>query len=998
MKIGNYILAALVLLVLTHSAHALDPSQPVNSYIQTHFTSENGLSNNVVNEIMQSRDGFLWITYGSGAVDRFDGQSFSLSLSHGGPMALAPDGDLWLWAKELVQVSAATFNQEGLLEPISHGKGVGSDNEIFCLHFDRSGILWIGTNLGLYRYEHGVFSSVVPHLTIQRIEEASNGDLLLTTSDGFMVWNGSRVVPQTEVATQLGVKVNEIFHVVEDSHGVTWISTSLGVARRIGNSIEKLQPWGPHHGIFRVYEDPQSNIWIAGAAGLFRATTAGMEPVVNGMKVRCMYGDMDGNLWVGTNGDGLFRFKDRAVRMFTTADGLPGNLPMTVLTSHDGTLWTGFNCGGLTSFDGHGFRTYNEKDGLLNSCVFALAEDANRDLWIGTYGGGAFRFRNGSFTQYSKPQGLRSDAVLKILPTRDGSLWLVTADGLSRLRNGQVRNYTTGDGLSSNSVVSIYEDRGGRLWVGTRLGMDRLEGERFVKVSSIPNEIVWPIGDDSSGRLYFGLFGKALLRLDGDVWNEITETGVNGTYMLETEQGDLWLSGGAIFRIPRAGLEKPRGHDEPLDVEAFEHADGMSAPECSSGFPNLARTRDGKLWVATVQGLAMLDLPRLPRTARKPVIFMKEITLGRNQQPAGQQLVLPAGTSHFELRFDGIDITSPEKIFMQYRLDGVDSEWLDAPLPGHAIYSTIPAGTHSFHIRACNRNGIWDRVGIVYIITQQPYFYETTWFRLAMVAIVLLLVVGLYRLRLRQATARLKVRFDERLGERTRIARELHDTLLQTVQGSKFVADDALEKSNDSVPVHVRQALERLSKWLGQATQEGRAAVNSLRTSSMDTNDLAEGLRRATEECVIDRSMKMKYFVTGGPRDMHPIARDEIYRIGYEAIRNACEHASASELDVHLNYADDLTLQVNDNGSGIEPSIVAEGKVGHFGLQGMRERAERIGSEFTLVSSPNAGTAITLVVPGKVIYRNASTTRLDKIKTFFRLGNRPSDSDEPSAY
>jgi len=284
-------------------------------------------------------------------------------------------------------------------------------------------------------------------------------------------------------------------------------------------------------------------------------------------------------------------------------------------------------------------------------------------------------------------------------------------------------------------------------------------------------------------------------------------------------------------------------------------------------------------------------------------------------------------------------------------------------------------------------------VGMVYIVTQQPYFYETTRFRLAMVAIVLLLVVGLYRLRLRQATARLKVRFDERLAERTRIARELHDTLLQTVQGSKFVADDALEKSNDSVPVHVRQALERLSKWLGQATQEGRAAVNSLRTSSMDTNDLAEGLRRATEECVIDRSMTVEYSVTGGPRDMHPIARDEIYRIGYEAIRNACEHASASELDVHLNYADDLTLQINDNGGGIEPAIVSKGKAGHFGLQGMRERAERIGSKLTLISSPNAGTTITLVVPGNVIYRKKSATRLDKIKSFFGLKSRTSDLD-----
>jgi signal transduction histidine kinase len=279
---------------------------------------------------------------------------------------------------------------------------------------------------------------------------------------------------------------------------------------------------------------------------------------------------------------------------------------------------------------------------------------------------------------------------------------------------------------------------------------------------------------------------------------------------------------------------------------------------------------------------------------------------------------------------------------------------------------------------------------MVYLITQQPFFYQTMWFRLAMIATGLLLVFGLYRLRLRQATVRLNARFDERLAERTRIARELHDTLLQTVQGSKLVADNALEKPNDAG--HLHQAMRQLSGWLGQATQEGRAALNSLRTSSVDTNDLAEGLRRATEECVIDHSIAVKFSATGGPRDLHPIARDEIYRIGYEAIRNACAHSSASELEITLTYAQDLTLRVSDNGSGIEAAVLTEGKEGHFGLQGMRERAERIGSKFTLVSSPGSGTEMTLVVPGNIIFRKPSTTRFARLKIFFDRRNVTDES------
>ncbi len=993
MKIAHSIFAAFVLLFVTHSAQALDPSQPVSSYLRTRFSSDNELPNNVVNQIVQSQDGFLWIILGSRNLVRFDGRRFTtLPVNTASGMAIGPDNDLWVvTADDLIQIPAAAFNQFGPLQAIRHPIALGPNTQLGCVHFSRSGILWVGASDGLYRFEHGVFSVVTPGLDIQRIEESSNGNLLLTCLQGFMEWDGSRLTQHPELAAQLGVKADEIHHVLEDSHGITWFCTAKGVARRIGKSLEKLQPWGRKTDeAFRVYEDPQGNIWIAGSQGLFRATSSGLELAVASMNARYMYGDRDGDLWVGTNGEGLFRFKDRAVRMFTTADGLPSNVPMTVLTSHDGTLWSGFNCGGLARFDGRGFRIYKEKDGLLNGCVWSLAEDANHDLWIATYGGGVFRFRNGSFTQYSKAQGLASDIVVAIFPARDGSLWCATHAGVSRLRNGQVRNYTVADGLSSNHVANIYEDRSGSIWVGTTKGVDRLEGDRFLKVSSVPNVHAYLIGEDHSGALYVSLLHGSTFRIDSDRLVEVVPD-LEANHMIETEQGDLWFDGDGILRVQRAALEKPRGHDEPIDLAIFGLADGMISSEGSIGYPGLALTRDGKLWMATVQGLAMLDLPRLPKTDRKPAIYMEEFTVGRNQQLPGEALVLPPGTHHVELRFDAIEISSPEKIRLQYRLDGVDSEWLDADPPGHAIYSNIPAGTHEFHVRACNRDGIWDREGMVYIITQQPFFYETAWFRLAIVAAGLLLLVGLYRLRLRQATARLKVRFDERLVERTRIARELHDTLLQTIQGSKLVADDALEKSDDAA--HLRYAMKRLSGWLEQAAQEGRAVLNSLRTSTTETNDLAAGLRRATEECLLDRNMAVKFSVVGGPRDMHPIVRDEIYRIGYEAIRNACEHASASELNVSLNYAKNLTLRVNDNGIGIGTAILAEGKEGHFGLQGVRERAERIGSKLTFVSSPNSGTEMTLVVPGNVIFRKAHATRFERIRTFLERRDGASDHD-----
>jgi len=251
-----------------------------------------------------------------------------------------------------------------------------------------------------------------------------------------------------------------------------------------------------------------------------------------------------------------------------------------------------------------------------------------------------------------------------------------------------------------------------------------------------------------------------------------------------------------------------------------------------------------------------------------------------------------------------------------------------------------------------------------------PAWYQTYWFRILCVVSGVFILWVIYRLRVLQISRAIGARFDERLAERTRMARDLHDTFLQTVQGSKMVADHALKTSTD--PVRMRGALEQLSVWLERATQEERAVLNSLRTATSQTNDLAEALQRATKDDLIPNSMAVTFAVVGDAREIHPIVRDEIYRIGYEAIRNACMHSGASQLEVELRYAHDLALRVSDNGTGIDPAITDRGKDGHFGLQGMRERAARIGGHLSLGSSSNSGTEIKLVVPGGIVFRKAT--------------------------
>jgi signal transduction histidine kinase len=673
--------------------------------------------------------------------------------------------------------------------------------------------------------------------------------------------------------------------------------------------------------------------------------------------------------------------------MFTKADGLPNNIPMTVLSRRDGSLWVGNNCGGLSVSDGKRFKTYNEKDGLSNSCVWALAEDERGDLWIGTWGGGLFRFADGRFTQFAKAQGFTGDVVRAIAAGRDGSLWIATENGLSRMRNGTFRNYTTADGLSSNRVVAVYQDHRGGIWAGTSRGVNRMIGDRFTAVSSAL-EIFDPryisLGEDVSGNLYALSAPKGIARVERDALVDVNRD--FDLLSMTNFQRDVWFSGGnGIFRMPAAALGDIEGSREtPLDYESFGRADGMASAQCSIGYPNMAIAPGNKLWVATVQGLAMLDIKRLLNDAAKPPIFIEKITVGREEQTVGRELVLPPGTHHVELQFDSISLAWPGKIRFQYRMENVDPVWLDADNLRTAVYTNIPIGKHAFHIRACNSNGVWDRSGMVFDVTQEPHFYETLWFQLAVSTALVLILIGGYRRRLRQIRAQMQARLDERVLERTRVAQELHDTLLQTIQASNLMAYEALEDPSDAARMH--RALERLSVWLAQAMQEGRAALISLRASTSQTNDLAEGLRQAGDECSFGSAMTFELTVQGDSRDLHPMIRDDVYRIGYEAIRNAFMHSGGSRLDVELSYVRDLILRARDNGRGIDPEVLAKGKGGHFGIKGIRERAERVKARLSFHSS-SSGTEMELVVPGGVAFRQEQqvpTSVREKLRRFLQ--------------
>jgi signal transduction histidine kinase len=430
-----------------------------------------------------------------------------------------------------------------------------------------------------------------------------------------------------------------------------------------------------------------------------------------------------------------------------------------------------------------------------------------------------------------------------------------------------------------------------------------------------------------------------------------------------------------------------------LKVWTFDVFDGAQ-PAIVFNQPSASLSPDGRLWFANGTVLQMVDPTHVTWNALPPPVHVEGVIADRKNYSPRQDLPLPSLTRDLEIDYTALSFVIPLKVRFRYKLEGRDAAWQEPGTRRQAFYSDLRPGRYRFRVIACNNDGVWNDVGDTLDFSVAPAWYQTNWFRILCVVSGVFIIWVIYRLRVRQISRAIGARFDERLAERTQMAGDLHDTFLQTIQGSKLVVDLALKPSTD--PIGMRGALEQLSVWLERATQEGRAALNSLRTATAQTNDLAEALRRVTKDDLIPSSMAVTFSVVGDAREMHPIVRDEIYRMGYEAIRNACIHSGASQLDVELRYTRDLALRVSDNGIGIDPVIADRGKDGHFGLQGMRERAARIGGNLMLGSSSNSGTEIKLVVPGDVVFRKVTAvhrTPFTKIKVLFKRICRTSDVD-----
>jgi signal transduction histidine kinase len=588
---------------------------------------------------------------------------------------------------------------------------------------------------------------------------------------------------------------------------------------------------------------------------------------------------------------------------------------------------------------------------LENIQVRAMTKDSAGNFWISVVLKGIYKFRDGVWTHIDIfKDNPTVSASAAITDSRD-RIWLAypRRKQIAVLTEGSVRNlYTERD--FSIGTVSLLARSGEQIWAAGDSGIAFFQGDEFHTVSA----------DD----------GSTFADVD-----RIVPTAVDGVW-LSAHQG--------IVHIPEEEIEhvfsdpsykvKYETYDQLSDLPDRLQAEG-------SGYVSAVQGGDGVLWFATRNGVARIDPRKISKNRLAPPVTIRSISADGKEYAFSNGTTLPPLTKSLRVEYTALSLSIPERVRFRYKLDGWDRDWQDAGARREAFYTNLAPGNYRFHVTACNNDGVWNDVGAILDFSVAPAWYQTNWFMVVCLFAGLLVLITAYRLRVRQIARAMSARFDERLAERTRVAREIHDTFLQTVQGSKMVADHALKYSAD----HARmvRAMEQLSTWLEQATEEGRAALHSLRASTTEKNDLAEAFRRAIDECGRVSRAETSFSVNGDSREMHPVVRDEIYRIGYEAIRNSCAHSGGDRLEVTLEYAHDLTFGISDNGVGIGSEVVENGKEGHFGLRGMRERAQRIGSKFTLVSSPDSGTVITLVVPGRIAFRTARPIWSERIKSLF---------------
>lgn len=969
-------------------ASAQEPAPPLAQWHHTGWTARDGLHGRP-QTLAQTADGFLWIGTTAGLF-RFDGVQFErVDADKGGEprvavsaLAALPDGGLWIGyeqggATRLDATGRAThYRGEGLpfgrvrhlaqtddgavwLSAVGglarfadgHWQRIRDDWGYTCrsanaLFVDRAGSLWVGgaTPDRLLFLPKGArkFELALDAFSASRLVQLADGTLLVNQVAGTLI---QAVQPQATGGYGASVVVDlPGTAIAADREGGTWVS-GFGVSRMTLANGESsgVAPSATHIDTFSqadglsgsvardVLVDREGNTWVATDSGLDRLRRRNLTWTAaraNSVQTSLVAAP-ERQIWSFWLNQGIVRVPD-GLHARDAPNGAWG------VDAKDGTILVG-GARGLWRWRDGSFLPIappvEVASGGGRFAVMAATVDRSGRIWASVNGVGQFRLEGDAWTFVPVLPGRPDMTALAAHTAEDGRVWLAYQDSVAALDGTRTRVFpSTEIGVGSIRTIG---GRAGQLWVGGDTGLALLHQDRFVALR--PADGMSPFGSVSS--------------------------------LVATAQHGLWLNAGArIVHLAQAEIDR-LSHD-PEHAVKFETFDLVSdLPEPLQDHhvgETVVDDSAGVLWFVTQHRVVKLDPGRVRRNALAPSVVVSMITADDRAHAARGRLQLPALTRAIRIDYTALSLTIPERVRFRYRLEGWESDWHDVGQRRAAFYTDLRPGTYNFRVLASNNDGVWNETGAALTFVVLPAWYQTSWFRVGVIGSVIGSLVLFHRMRVRRLTAEFAARFDERLSERTRLARELHDTLVQTVQGSRMVARHAVANMDD--PAAARRDLERLAAWLDQAVQEARAALNALRPSDVDAENLDVLFRRIADRIDGDAVPAIAVSTRGTVRVMHPVVRDEVCAIGHEAIRNACAHAHATHVNVVIEYERDVVLLVSDDGVGIDDAVLAAGKPEHFGLAGMRERAAHIHAALSITSS-TAGTSVRLVVPGPLAFR-----------------------------
>ncbi len=831
------------------------------------------------------------------------------------------------------------------------------------------GYLWLGTEGGLVRFDGVKFtvydSQNTPALrsnNIRALLEDQGHTLWVGTADGLTALrpDGAAVFTREQ-----GLPNNSIFSLEQDAGGRLLVQTASGGAEYRNGRFEAREVKAKAESVAVMLRDRNGAVWTA-SRSLQRTfdgkteTFPANDPLASDV-ILSLFEDREGNLWVGGESNGLTVLREQKITTYLD------DLTRCVYQDKQGALWFGGNSGLTKMAAGH-ISHLTVKDGLSSDLIFALGETRAGDLLVGTQDG-LNVIHDGHVSVLTTADGLADDLVRSLHTDVDGAVWIGTRRGLTLWKDGKFRTYTEADGLASDLVGAVTRDRDGALWVGTLHGLTRFQNghfQTFAAHAGLASNVVTALREDTAGTLWIGTQDGGFHRFEnGKIFHYAAYSGLPASIFAIVEDGPfLWLAAKTgIYRVAKAELDAvARGTAQALSVAQYGTADGMRVNECSEGgHPAAWRAQDGGLWFGTLRGVATIDGRAALANGFAPSVVVESLSVDDHAVDLRAARAIPPGHDRLALEYTGITFIAPQRVHFRYRLEGFDKEWVDAGRRRIAYYTSLAPGEYRFRVTARANDGDWGAQEAEVTFRLLPRFYQTYWFYLLMAGLLGLAIYAFARWRVRQVEAQ----FSAVLGERNRIAREIHDTLAQGFVAVSLQLELLARKLGDA-PEGVKTVIAQTRELVQSSLEEARRSIWELRSQGSDASDFRSRLSRMAAEIGKRAGLNVRFSVLGTYRALPEKTESEFLKIGQEAVTNVVRHAQAKQLKIDLAYeGKKVRMVISDDGRGFAGDVDSNSPEGHFGLRGMRERAAQIGAQLSVKSAVGEGTQIELekIVP-----------------------------------